>query len=72
MSKPQGLWKSTIVIWSPFDPQKLELSGLAWEAEEGEAYCTTQHTEYVPPESLTAENGFTGSANDFFVNDVFG
>lgn len=34
------LYKSTIVIWSEFDPKKVELSELAREAETGEAYCS--------------------------------
>jgi hypothetical protein len=33
------LWKSTITIWSRFNPQQVELSTLAREAETGEAYC---------------------------------
>lgn len=38
MSKP--LFRSTIVIWSEFDPTTVELSRLAWEADQGEAYCS--------------------------------
>jgi hypothetical protein len=34
------LYKSTIVIWSEFDPRNMELSHLAREAESGEAYCS--------------------------------
>lgn len=36
---PSSLYKTTVVIWSRFNPKKLELSELAREAETGEAYC---------------------------------
>lgn len=34
------LWKTTIVIWSEDDPQDMELSDLAREAESGSSICT--------------------------------
>lgn len=37
---PKQLWKSTIVIWSEFDPRPVELRQLAGEAEDGSAYCS--------------------------------
>lgn len=41
------LYKSEIVIWSEFDPTKLELSALAHEAETGDAYCSKMHSNLV-------------------------
>lgn len=45
MTKP--LWKTTIVIWSEYNPfgAGLEITDLAREAEEGDSYCA--HTESV-------------------------
>ena len=43
MSKP--LYKTSIVIWSEFDPTQLELSQLAREAESGAAYCANLETK---------------------------
>lgn len=40
MTTTTKLYKSTIVIWSDFDPAEVELSALAWEAEQGSAICT--------------------------------
>lgn len=38
---PKKLFKTTIVIWSEFDPTfKLELNELAQEAMNGNAYCS--------------------------------
>lgn len=39
-SEAPQLFKSSIVIWSKFDPSSVELSFLAREAEVGEAICT--------------------------------
>jgi hypothetical protein len=41
------LWKSTITIWSRFDPQQVELDDLAREAVSGEAYCADMTAVYV-------------------------
>ena len=38
------LFKTTIVIWSDFNPRELELSTLAREAESGDAYCSSLKT----------------------------
>jgi hypothetical protein len=47
MPTPKKLWKSTIVIWSDFDPQKVELADLAREATDGGAYCSKQKARFV-------------------------
>lgn len=43
------LWKTTIVIWTyeDDDPKEYELSNLAWEAENGNAYCSKQTAELI-------------------------
>lgn len=41
------LYKSTIEIWSEFDPETVELEVLAREATEGMAICDTQTTVRV-------------------------
>lgn len=47
MKKKRKLWKSTIVIYSDYDPHTLELSDLAREAESGDAYCAGMESEIV-------------------------
>lgn len=46
------LWKATIVIYSPFNPGDIELSALAREAEQGEAYCSEQSADVVEESEL--------------------
>jgi len=43
------LYKTTIVIWSAYDPEKssMELEDLAHDATVGEAYCSKQKSERV-------------------------
>lgn len=42
------LWKTTIVIWSDYDPSgRMELEDLARQATSGDAYCSLQETVYV-------------------------
>lgn len=45
MTKP--LYKTTIVIWSEYDGIGVELSDLAWQAEQGDAYCSAQQSVRV-------------------------
>lgn len=40
-------YKTTIVIYSEFDPTQVELSDLAREATDGEAICVSSQTEQV-------------------------
>lgn len=47
MSQPRQLWKTTIEIWSDYDPQRLEIDELAREAMRGDAYCDRQECEVV-------------------------
>lgn len=43
------LYKTTLVIWTEYDPieQGLELDDLAREANEGDAYCSSWKTTLV-------------------------
>ena len=59
------LYKSTIVIWSEYDPTKLELSHLARDAESGDAYCAKCHAEVVD----AVENDPDWDGTDFFGDD---
>jgi len=56
MTKP--LYKTTIVIWSGFDPADVEIDDLAREAIEGDAYCSSCRRELVDdPEADDAWDG---------------
>ena len=59
----QTLWKTTITIWSDFDPVNLEIDDLAHEAMRGDAICTEQHCQRVIPFDGTE---VPDSALDFF------
>ena len=42
------LYKTTIVIWSEYDPtEKYELKELANEAEQGDAYCSKMRATLI-------------------------
>lgn len=59
---PGRLFKTTIVIWSAFPGEDLELQQLAREACSGGAYCSRYGTELiVEPKGDPAWDG-----NDFF------
>lgn len=47
-----ALYKTTIVIWSEFDPEPYDLADLAREAEDGDAYCSAQVRELVADPTL--------------------
>jgi hypothetical protein len=47
MPSPRKLWKTEIVIWSEWDPQKTEVSVLARAGESGSAYIGKAHSELV-------------------------
>lgn len=62
MSAP--LYKSTIVIWSKFDPTTVELSDLAWEADHGSALVTDFTPVTVTVPSLDPD--YVEQIDDFF------
>jgi len=48
-STPAGkaLYRTTIVIWSEYDGEKVEIEDLAFQATEGNAYCSKQSSVLV-------------------------
>lgn len=61
------MWKTTIVIWTDYDPSHVELDHLAREATSGDAYCSKQHIEHVPNHQSDPDwddNEFFGSVDD--------
>jgi len=72
MTKP--LYKSTIVIWTQYDPSALEieLPDVAYQAENGDAYCSKMDYVLVAePEKDEAWDGtdFFDSQDDDDVGD---
>lgn len=41
------LYKTTVVIWTEYDPHQSELEDLARDATSGESYCSKAVTEVV-------------------------
>ena len=41
------MFKTTIVIWSEFDPSDMELTDLGWEASSGDAYASVFKIESI-------------------------
>ena len=56
------LFKTTIIIWTDWDPHGTELSDLAYEAEEGNAYCSKVSRVSVE----TPPNDPDWDGNEFF------
>jgi hypothetical protein len=51
MKHPKPLYKTTIVIWSEYDPQ-VGIDYLARDAMQGEAYCSKQKSVAVQDPTL--------------------
>ncbi len=49
MKLPKKLYKSTIVIWTDYNPDTVELEDLAREAQRGDAYCSKNVSAEVDP-----------------------
>lgn len=60
-----GKWKTTITVWSDFDPSSTELSRLAQEAETGAAICTEYEVSFIADPNTDPEFSYTGE----FFND---
>jgi hypothetical protein len=56
------LYKTNIVIWSEFDPTKVELEDLARSATSGEAYCSQMQADWVE----NPENDADWDGTEFF------
>lgn len=68
MAKP--LFKTTVVIWTEYDPQvaEVELEDLAREATEGDAYASSQTTVAVAADALDADADATEGMREFFAD----
>lgn len=42
-----GLWKTTIIIWSDFNPEDFDIEDLSRETMAGGAYCAEQKVEFI-------------------------
>lgn len=54
------LWKTTITIWTDYDPTDVELEDLAREATCGDAYCSGQSAEAVIDAAQFPQTDFFG------------
>lgn len=64
MSAPKGLYKTTIVIWSDFPASGFEIDYLAREAMTGDAYCSSQETEYITNQNEFPSTEFFDSPDE--------
>ena len=53
MTKP--LWKTSILIWTDYDPQNFEIDSLSYQAMEGDAYCSAVKIDYVANPDLDTQ-----------------
>jgi len=60
----KGLYKTTIVIWSDFNPEHLEIDDLARDAMSGESYCSKQECNLI----YDSENDVDWDGTEFFDN----
>ncbi|HRY01572.1 MAG TPA: hypothetical protein P5256_00480 [Beijerinckiaceae bacterium] len=61
MSKPTVLYKTTIEIWTDYNPACREIDDLAQEAMIGSAFCSLQHTDEVTDPAQFPDTDFFGS-----------
>ena len=65
MSLPKKLYKTTVTIWSRYDPtDKYELDDLATEAMSGEFYCAGMNSELVVDVEDFPDTEFFGVEGD--------
>lgn len=64
--KPSKLYKTTIVIWSEYVTDSVEIEDLARDATSGEAFCSGQDCEEVTDPSAFPDTEFfnTGGGQD--------
>lgn len=55
---PKQLYKTTIVIWTEYDPNNCEIDDLAREATSGDAFCSLQQTMLVTDPSEFPDTEF--------------
>ena len=64
MELPNKMYKTTIVIWTDYDPASMELDDLAREAMRGDAYCSQQHVDEITDKSQFPDTDFFGREDD--------
>lgn len=58
------LYKTILVIWTDTDPYGMEISDLAYEAEQGSAYCSSVTRQLVQNPQLDRDWDGTEFFND--------
>jgi hypothetical protein len=64
MTKPQKLYKTTIVIWTEYPTNEFSIVSLAEEATDGNAYCSSQKCEGVSDPSKFPNTEFFGDPQE--------
>lgn len=66
MKLPDKLYKTTIVIWTDYDPSQYNVSieDLAREATSGDAFCSAQDTAMVADKNEFPDTEFFGVDED--------
>ncbi len=64
MAKSTPLWRTTIHIWTEYDPQQMELQDLAREATDGDGYCDLQRAEYIRDPNMLPHTEFFDDVDD--------
>lgn len=54
------MWRTTVVVWSDFDPRHLEVSDLVRDGESGESFISESHSELVRDRTQWPETEFFG------------
>lgn len=54
------MWRTTVVVWSDFDPRDLEVSALVRDGESGESFISESHSELVRDRTQWPETEFFG------------
>jgi hypothetical protein len=58
MTKPKELYKTTMVIWTDYDPGEMDIDVLARESINGDGFCSHMGTELVTDKSLYPDTEF--------------
>lgn len=63
---PKKLYKTTIVIWTDYDPSRtgMEIDDLAREAMVGDGLCSSQETDVVTDKRQFPDTDFFGSEEE--------
>jgi hypothetical protein len=69
MSKPQALYKTTIVIWTEYPTDNVSIDTLAAEACTGDAYCSSQKCELISDPNKFPNTEFFGDDDENIVDN---